>query len=250
VDPAGPAVYRYTLFLSLAIIALSAIPILYMREVQSKARPIKRLAVLGETVRSTKVQKLIVINGLVGIGAGMIVPFFNVYFHNMLYATTGQIGLIYSIGEMVMIVGLMIIPLAVERYGKIKTIAFTELASIPFLILLAFMTNIYVAAFAYIMRMTLMNMGNPAINSFNMELMRDEQRATVSSLTSMSWYLCMALSAYMSGIMMAGSNYVLPFMVTCVTYICSASLYYIFFYRVEKEAAKVPLAHVVTPVKR
>lgn len=250
VDAASPMIYRYTLFLSLALIALSAIPILYMNEKRNRIKPVKRLAVLGSTVRSPKVQRLIVTNGLIGIGAGMIVPFFNVYFHNLLSATTGQIGLIFSAGEMVMIMGLMIIPFVVERFGKVKTIAFTELASIPFLIMLAFTTNIFVAAFAYIMRMTLMNMANPAINSFNMELVSDEQRATVSSLTSMSWYLCMSLSAYLSGIMMAGSNYVLPFMVTCVTYLCAASLYYMFFYRVEKETAKAPLPRLATPTKR
>jgi hypothetical protein len=60
----------------------------------------------------------------------------------------------------------------------------------------------------------------------------------------------MALSAYVSGIMMAGSNYVLPFMVTCLTYVCSASLYYVFFYKVEKESAKLPLARVVIPAKK
>ena len=180
----------------------------------------------------------------------MIVPFFNVYFHTVLSATTDQIGLIFSAGEVVMIAGLTIIPMMTQRSGKITTIAFTELASIPFLIMLAFTANIYVAAFAYMMRMTLMNMGNPAINNFNMELVTGEQRATVSSLTTMSWYLCMSLSAYLSGIMMAGSDYVLPFMVTCVTYIASASLYYVFFYRVEKEMANAPLARVVTPIKR
>jgi predicted MFS family arabinose efflux permease len=83
-----------------------------------------------------------------------------------------------------------------------------------------------------------------------MELAPDEQRATVSSLTSMSWYLCMSLSAYLSGIMMAGSNYVLPFMVTCATYICAALLYYLFFYRVEKETAQAPLPGIVVPAKR
>jgi MFS family permease len=250
VDPAGPAVYRYILFLSLSVVALSAIPILYMSKAGKKPRPIKRFAVLSSTLSSAKVQKLIAINGLVGIGAGMIVPFFNVYFHNLLSAATDQIGLIFSAGEMVMIAGLMIIPLAVERFGKIRTIAFTELASIPFLIMLAFTTNIYVAASAYIMRMTLMNMANPAINNFNMELVSDEQRATVSSLTSMAWYMCQSISAYLSGIMMAGSNYVLPFMVTCVTYVCSASLYYVFFYNAEKESTKAPLASIAAPVKR
>jgi MFS family permease len=248
-DTASPAIYRYTLFLSLALIMLSAIPVLYMDE--NRIRPIqaRRLSVLGSTLKSAGVQKLIVINGLVGIGAGMIVPFFNVYFHSVLSATTDQIGLIFSMGELVMIVGLMAIPLAVERFGKIRTIAFTELASIPFLVMLAFTANIYVAAFAYIMRMTLMNMANPAINSFNMELVPDEQRATVSSLTSMSWYLCQSMSAYISGIMMSMSNYALPFMVTCVAYICSASLYYVFFYGVEKRASKAPVA-IATPSKR
>ncbi len=248
IDAASPEIYRYTLFLSLALIALSAIPILYMQDEGKRPRPLKRLAVLGTSLASPKVQKLIAVNGLIGIGAGMIVPFFNVYFHNLLSATTDQIGLIFSAGELVMIVGLMVIPFIVERSGKVKTIALTELASIPFLIMLAFTVNIYVAAFAYIMRMTLMNMANPAINSFNMELVSDEQRATVSSLTSMSWYLCMSLSAYLSGIMMAGSNYVLPFMITCATYVCAASLYYLFFSKVEGVKASAPA--IAIPVKR
>ncbi len=250
VDVASPDIYRYTLFVSLAVVALSAVPILHMREGGKRAGPAKRFAVLGTTVMSSKVQKLIVVNGLIGIGAGMIVPFFNVYFHSLLSASTGQIGIIFSAGELAMIVGLMVIPLIVGRFGKVKTIALTELASIPFLIMLAFTTNIYVAAFAYIMRMTLMNMANPAINSFNMELVPDEQRATVSSLTSMSWYLCQSLSAYLSGIMMASSNYVLPFMVTCATYLCAALLYYVFFSGVERETAKAPLPGIVVPAKR
>jgi len=250
VDTASPLVYRYTLFLSLAVIALSAVPLLYMKEAIKKPGPARRLAVLGSTLASRKVQRLIVVNGLIGIGAGMIVPFFNVYFHSLLAATTGQIGLIFSAGEVVMIAGLMIIPLIVGRFGKVKTIALSELASIPFLIMLAFTVNIYVAAFAYIMRMTLMNMATPAINSFNMELVPDAQRATVSSLTSMAWYLCMALSAYLSGIMMAGSNYVLPFMITCATYLCAASLYYLFFSGVERAAPSAPLPGIVVPAKR
>lgn len=249
-DAASPAIYRYTLFLSLALIVLSAIPVLKMKENRCEANQTGRLSVIGSAIKSANVQKLVIINGLVGVGAGMIVPFFNVYFHSLLSATTDQIGLIFSTGEMAMVIGLMAIPLAVERFGKIRTIAFTELASIPFLVVLAFTTNIYVAAFAYIMRMTLMNMANPAINSFNMELVSGEQRATVSSLTSMSWYLCQSLSAYVSGIMMARSNYVLPFMVTCVAYLCSASLYYVFFYNAEKRAPTRPMAGVATPAKR
>lgn len=233
--PSGPLTYRYTLFLSLAAVVITLVPLLYIKETGRRQSGTRRMIVLGKTLRSRKVQQLIIINGLVGIGAGMIVPFFNVYFHNVLSSTTDQIGLIFSVAEGVMVVGLMALPFFTERFGKIKTIALTELASIPFLIMLAFTTNVFVAAFAYTMRMTLMNMANPAINNFNMEIVREDQRATVSSLTTMSWYFCQSISAYLSGIMMAGSNYVLPFMVTCVTYLASSSLYYIFFMKVERE---------------
>jgi hypothetical protein len=66
----------------------------------------------------------------------------------------------------------------------------------------------------------------------------------------MAWYLCMSLSAYLSGIMMARSNYVLPFMVTCATYVFAASLYYLFFSRVEKETARASLPVILIPAKR
>jgi MFS family permease len=236
VNPVGPMSYRYTLFLSLAAVLITFIPLLYIKESKRKsATRIERFEVIDSTVKSVSVRKLIVINALVGIGAGMIVPFFNVYFHKVLSATSGDIGFIFSIGEVVMIGGLVILPFMTERFGKIKSIAITQLASIPFLIMLAFTGNIFVAAFAYTMRMTFMNMANPAISSFNMEVVDERQRATVSSLTSMSWYLFMAISTYVSGLLMAGNNYVLPFMITCVVYITSASMYYVFFMKVEKD---------------
>jgi MFS family permease len=243
IDATGPLTYRYTLFLSLIAVLITFLPLLYLKEEKRKsATSLERLNVIGSTVKSLSVQKLIVINALVGIGAGMIVPFFNVYFHHVLSASTDQIGIIFSVAEVIMMAGLVILPLMAERLGKIKSIAFTQLASIPFLIMLAFTGNIFVAAFAYTMRMTLMNMANPAISSFNMEIVDERQRATVSSLTSMSWYLFQALSTYVSGILMANGNYVLPFMITCVVYVTSASLYYIFFMKVEKEMDAKPAA--------
>lgn len=251
VDPAGPLSYRYTLFLSFAAVLITFIPLMYIREEKRKsATRFERLEVIGSSVKSVSVQKLIAINALVGIGAGMIVPFFNVYFHKVLSASSGDIGFIFSFGEVIMIGGLVILPLMTERFGKIKSIAITQLASIPFLIMLAFTGNIFIAAFAYTMRMTLMNMANPAISSFNMEIVDERQRATVSSLTSMSWYLFQAASTYVSGLLMAQGNYVLPFMITCVVYITSASMYYVFFMKVEKNMGAKKAAIADNPVSR
>ncbi len=229
--------YRYTLYLSLAAVMLTFVPLMLIQE---KERPalarLERLRLIARVTRNRNVQRLVFVNILIGIGAGMIVPFFNVYFHKVLSATTGEIGIIFSIGQIVMVIGLLFIPMITERYGKVRTIALTQILSIPFLILIAFTMNIYMAAFAYVMRMMLMNMANPAISSFNMEIVAEQERATVSSLTQMGWNIFLALSTFLSGIMMSQSNYMLPYMITCVVYFIAAVAYYVFFLRIEMTA--------------
>jgi MFS family permease len=235
--------YRFTLYLSLAAMLLTIVPLLLIKE---KNRPLldrkERFGLVARVIRSPNVQRLVFVNMLIGIGAGMVVPFFNIYFYKVLQATTGQIGLIFSIGQIVMVAGLLLIPMLVGRFGKVKTIALTELLSIPFLILIGFTMNIYMAAVGYIMRMTLMNMANPAISSFNMEIVAEEERATVSSLTQTGWYLLYAMSTFISGIMMSQGSYLLPFLITCIVYFIAAVAYYVFFLRIEKTAIAQPIS--------
>jgi MFS family permease len=233
--------YRLTLYLSLAAVLLTLIPLVLIKE---KSRPSlarrERLQLVAKVIRSPQVQRLVFVNMLIGTGAGMVVPFFNVYFYDVLHASTGQIGVIFSVGQIIMVAGLLIIPMLVGRFGKVRTIALTELLSIPFLILIALTMNIYLAAVGYIMRMTLMNMANPAISSFNMEIVAEEERATVSSLTQMGWYLLYAMSTFISGIMMSRGSYLLPFLITCIVYFIAAVAYYVFFLRLER-ATTMPI---------
>lgn len=236
-DIVGPASYRFALYLSLLAIIMTLVPILLIKEKKKESLSLgKRLQILGSVIQSTTAKKLALVNGLIGIGAGLIVPFFNVYFYKVLNASTDQIGIIFGIAQVTMIVGLLVVPAMTFRFGKVRTIAITEIASIPFLLLIAFTFNVWIAGFAYIMRMTLMNMANPAISSFNMEMVDESRRANINSITSMSWYLCLALSTYISGLMMAASNYLLPYLITCIVYLLAALLYYVFFIKVERGA--------------
>ncbi|WP_231844849.1 MFS transporter [Methanocella arvoryzae] len=247
VSPEAVLPYRYTLYLSLIAVLITLVPLAMIKENRPPvADRSERLRMVAQVIRTPTVQRLVAVNILIGIGAGMIVPFFNVYFHKVLAAPTEQIGVIFSIGQVTMIIGLLLIPLLTERVGKVRTIAITQLLSIPFLILIAVTTNIYLAGFAYVMRMTFMNMANPAISNFNMELLGDRERATVSSLTSMGWYLFLALSTYVSGIMMANDNYLLPYMITCVVYLLAAVAYYVFFMKIEREKESSASAVVLT----
>ncbi len=230
VDGGSVLSYRYTLFVSVAVAAASIIPLAFLKE--KKKACTGRLAVgamLAGLARSRVVRRLVAISCLIGLGAGLIVPFFNVYFSKMLSATPGQIGLIFALAQASMAVGAMAVPCMVSRMGKVKTVSLTYLLSIPFLVILAVSTNLYIAAAAYILRMLFMNMSVPISNSFSMEIVNSEEMAPVSSLTSMGSYMSIAVSSYVAGVLMSGGSYLLPYIATCLFYLAAAVLYFKFF---------------------
>ena len=52
-----------------------------------------------------------------------------------------------------------------ERYGKVKTIVGTQLASLPFMVYLGFAGYLPLAVAAFVMRAALMNMSGPIANA-------------------------------------------------------------------------------------
>lgn len=130
---------------------------------------------------------------------------------------------------------LMFVPILTEGFGKIKVISLVQLSSIPFLLLFTSTSILAVAAFGYVMRAATMNMANPIMSNFNMEIVSEDQRATVNSLVWMSCYTFVGLSTYAGGLMMAHGYYTLPFLLTCIIYGVADVLYYVFFEKMEKQ---------------
>jgi MFS family permease len=222
--------YRYTLMVSLAVAALSVVPLIFIRErkrccaVNSDLRSFVRKLVKSKTIR-----QLVFISSLIGIGAGLIVPFFNVYFNKMLHADPGEIGLIFSLAQGSMIVGAAVVPYMARKIGRVKTVSLTYLISIPFLIMLAFTTNLYLAGGAYILRMLFMNMSSPVSNSFSMEIVGKDEMASVSSLTNTANCFAIAAGSFIAGLLMTCGVYTMPYLVACGFYTIASVLYFKFF---------------------
>ncbi len=243
IDGATVTSFRYTLYASLVVAAVSLVPLMFLREKKRVCvdAPDFR-AMVKELAASGTVKRLVTISCLIGLGAGLIVPFFNVYFNKMLSATPGQIGTIFALAQASMAVGAIAVPFLVSRIGKVRTVSLTYLISIPFLIVLAMSTNLYIAGAAYILRMLFMNMSMPIANSFSMEIVHSEEMASVSSLTSMGNYICIAISSYIAGMLMSYGSYLLPYMVTCMLYLAAAGLYFKFFGKYEERLREIARA--------
>src|SRR5690606_33344238 len=122
----------------------------------------------------------------------------NVFMSNKLGASTSQIGIIMSVGQIATALGGLLVPLVVRRLGQVATVVVLRLASIPFLLIIANAPNLQLLGAAYFLRTALMNMTNPVDSSFTME-MAGEKRVAMSSLLSGMNTITRAISVLASG---------------------------------------------------
>jgi MFS family permease len=175
--------------------------------------------------------KLILPMLLTSIGAGLIMPFMNVFFRVVHHQPDPVIGSLFAWGSLAMGIGLLIAPPLADRMGKIQLVVITQGLSIPFLILLGFSPIFWVGTLAYYVRLALMNMSGPVYQTYVMENVEPSARATVASLVSMSWNFGWAFSPTISGILQVRYGFGPPFIGTIIFYVISVVLYWAFFWR-------------------
>ena len=176
---------------------------------------------------------------ITSIGAGMIMPFMNVFFRVVHEQPDQVIGSLFAWGSLAMGIGLLIAPALADRYGKIQVVVLTQMFSIPFLITLGFSPWFWLSAAAYYVRLALMNMSNPVYQTFVMEHVGAEARATVASLVSMSWNFGWAFSPIVSGYIQVNYGFGPAFIITITCYAIAVFLYWNFFWRRQAQVAPV-----------
>lgn len=169
------------------------------------------------------------------IGAGLIMPFMNVFFREVHRQPDPVIGTLFAWGSLAMGIGLLAAPPLAERTGKIQLVVISQALSIPFLILLGFSPIFWVGAATFYIRLALMNMSSPVYQTFVMERVDASARATIASLTSMAWNFGWAFSPTISGWLQVRYGFGPPFIGTIVLYTISVILYWAFFWRQKVE---------------
>lgn len=164
-------------------------------------------------------------NALIGFGAGLVIPFFNIFLTQRLKAPTFIVGVVMSVSQVGMALAGLLAPFLILKLGKVKSVVYSQFLSIPFLIMIALPQSLWVVILSFLLRNALMNMSNPISSSFTMEITSAEQRATVASLIGMSQNLSRAASATIGGWLMEKTNYSVPYFITAILYLL-ASIYY------------------------
>jgi MFS family permease len=179
-----------------------------------------------------------------GLGAGLTIPFINLYFNSRFGVPAGTIALYYSGAQALMMGAFLAAPLLARRFGSVRTIVAFQLSSIPFFLVLALTTSLPVAVGAFLLRHASMNMVHPVGANFAMEVVHPRQRARVNGMkqaaNKLSWVMANSIGGWLvarPGVF-GGDGFQTTMSVTIALYVLGSVLYWRFF-RLEP-AGRVP----------
>jgi len=227
--------YRIALIIAIVLALSAVVPILLMKENKAiKRQKVRTLLSLKNIKNPSTIVKFMIPTGIIGFGAGFIVPLFSIFFKLKFAATSEQVGTIFALGNVTLGIFTFVAPMLSNRIGKVKAVVVCQYLSMPFIMLITLAPNLALATSVYLIRGALMNMAGPISSSLQMEMVTDSERATTSGFMVMADMIPRAVTASISGEMMTISDFYTPFLFTTATYFVASSLYFIFFRKAEK----------------
>jgi MFS family permease len=177
--------------------------------------------------------KYVFTGALIAFGAGMVVPLMTLWF-NLQYSISDAISApILGLSSLLIAFATLVAPLLAKRYGLIKAIVATQIASTLFMLATPLSPNYALAGFVYSIRALLMNMASPLSQSMIMGLVAEDERGAASGISGALWRLPNALSTFVGAWLMGLGLLAEPFFVASLFYTISIIIFWHYFRRVE-----------------
>jgi MFS family permease len=180
------------------------------------------------------------INGLIGLGAGLIVPLVGTWLLYKFSVTDTYSGPFLAACGMTIALAAIGSSRLSARFGRLKSILVTAGSSTFFMFSLAFIPNVFLAAGVYTVRAALVNMSSPLLDSFLMGIMTPGRRGLASSISAIIWRLPNGVSSIAGGYLLSlgrssGNQgfYDLPWAIASILYAVAIVLLYANFKGVE-----------------
>lgn len=200
--------------------------------------------------RSWKIMlKFGIANLIIGLGAGIMVPWFPVFFKLEFDVSLLTLAILFLVNSLVWAVCVLIIPLFASRFGSIRTIVVSQGLAILVIIIIPNSQIFLIAAIFFIVRIVLMNIAVPITNAFQLNLVKGHERATLTGVHFFSWQVSQATGVLIGGWLFAGTNLAIPFYVTASIYAVYIVVFYLFFRKMEVKGSGDKVHCVITEVR-
>ena len=216
--------YQMTLLVATVFIPFQAITVFFVSpllEREEKKLLLNRLILV-------KIFKFSLPSALIGLGAGVTIPYMGLYFNLRFGTGLESIGGLFALQQFIMGFGTFLLPLIADKIGSVRTIVSFNGAATALIACLPFMPTFLLAALIYTIRTILMNIVNPIWDAFMMRFFSGEERSTAIALRNFSWTSTFGIGQYLGGAIFDRSL-VIPFFITGFLYGLSMVSFWMFF---------------------
>ena len=166
---------------------------------------------------------LTLVQALIGFGAGLFIPYFNLYFVQHLHLSPALFGLIDGAATATTALFTLVAPWLAARVGRVRSIALTELTSVPLMLTIGLVPIVPLIAPLYLLRQGFMDMSNGVLQVFSMEAVPQQRRGLANSSYQAGFQVANALSSPLGGLIITFLGYSPIFVVAAVCYLLAIS---------------------------
>ena len=217
---------EFVLCFSALIVIMTRVDEIHVAKNSKKSR--KKLSFKLPKKSMPVVWKLSIL-GLIGLGAGLIVPLFALWFELKFGIGISVIGPLFSIVTFGVSIAGLFTPKIASKRGSVSTIVMTQLSSVALLVVIPFLANYALAGAAMVGRNILMNMSLPIQRSYYMGLFDPSERASAYSIVNTFDAVPRAWGPSIAGYLFSLGEYNTPFYITSVLYFAAISSFYFIF---------------------
>ena len=195
---------------------------------------------------------------LISIGAGLTIPFVNLFFNSIFGFSSSDYSILGSFTAMLVFMFSLLVPTLRKRYGYWMTIVVVQSLAIICLVVMS-LTEVYsshgyaliIAVVAYVLRQPLMHMAHPASNELMMNYVGKNNQELISALSSSLWSASWFISAKIfEWLRILEFKYFEIFLITAFLYAIGVILYAILIREYENNQKKadsiLPIAEELT----
>lgn len=185
-------------------------------------------------------------NLIIAIGAGLTIPFMNLFFMNV-HGVDSQYFSLYGAGSFVLVTIVMLfVPYIRRRFGYHVLIVGFQIAAVLALFVMA-STEWYakwywagtIAIVAFLVRQPLMNIASPAVSELTLYYVGEKNQEMIGALNASIWSGSWFFSSIIFGVLRANQvAYVNIFMLTVLLYVIATIIYFFLinsYYRNEEK---------------
>jgi predicted MFS family arabinose efflux permease len=178
--------------------------------------------------------KLLALQLAGSLGAGMTMPFLNVFFRVRFGASDATLGLLFALSSLLTGCAGLVAPGVAARWGKVRAIVVSQALSIPLLLAMGLVPVFGASAGSFLLRTALMNMSSPLFAAYAMGIVPASVRPLAASLLMLAWNAGWAISAWISGHVQLAAGFTPLFVVTATLYSVSIAMTHGYFRRVHE----------------